>query len=69
MGEYSTQQLMEEQISKSWQRNKLTVEIYLYIFKKRGMGGTAEAHHFYSSPHPHRLSAVKILVEKRGALW
>lgn len=37
MGECSTQQLMEE-ISKSWLRNKLTLEIYLYIFKKRGVG-------------------------------
>lgn len=47
MGECSTQQLMEEQISKSWLRNKLTLEIYLYIFKKRGVGGTAEVHHLF----------------------
>lgn len=38
MGECSTQELMEEQLSMSWQRNKLTIDIYLYIFKK-GMWG------------------------------
>lgn len=31
MGECSTQEFMEEQISKSWRRNKLTIEIYLYF--------------------------------------
>lgn len=53
MGECSTQELMEEQISKSWKRNKLTIEIYLYIFKKRGVGVTAEVHHlFFAPPSP-----------------
>lgn len=34
MNECSTQEVMEEQLSKSWQRNKLTIQIYLYIFKE-----------------------------------
>lgn len=33
MGECSTQELMEEQLSKSWQRNKLTIEIYIFLRK------------------------------------
>lgn len=39
-GECSTQELMEEQLCESWQRNKLTIETYLYIFKK-GVGGVS----------------------------
>lgn len=42
MGECSTQELMEGQLSKSWQRNKLTIEIYIFL---RRVGGSAEVHH------------------------
>ena len=52
MGECSTQELMEEQLSKSWQKNKLTIEIYLYIFKKGAEGVSAEVHHFFCPPSP-----------------
>lgn len=68
MGECSTQELMEEQLSKSWQRNKLTIEIYIFLRKGRG-GLSAEVHHWSFAPSsPHRLSAVsETLSEKEGS--
>lgn len=33
MGECSTQERMEEQLSKSWQRNKLTIQISIFLRK------------------------------------
>lgn len=50
MGECSTQELMEEQLSKSWQRNKLTIEIY--IFLRKGRGGCQLSHHWSFAPSP-----------------
>lgn len=38
--------------AKSWQKNKLTIEIYLYIFKKGAEGVSAEVHHFFCPPSP-----------------
>lgn len=68
MGKCSTQELMEEQLFKSWQGNKLTIKIYLYIFQKGVEGVRAEVHHFCPPHHPHRLSAVsETLSEKEGS--
>lgn len=47
MGECSTQELMEEQLSKSWQRNKLTISIFL-----RKGGGQLRSITVFFAPSP-----------------
>ena len=71
MGERSTQGLMGERISESWQRDKLTTEVCLYIFKKGTWGDQLRSitfFFFFAPPHPHRLSAIsETLSGKEGS--
>lgn len=70
MGECSTQELMEEQLSKSWQKkkNKLTIRD-LFIFLRGKRGCQLRSITLFAPLHPNRLSAVsETLSEKEGSL-